>query len=84
MLADQSTSVIRSMLLLFLRDYKAEVDNIPDATRRAAAGSIVLHQCELVGEMPAAALADLFLRSKMHYLQTRSDDDLTKNLLGVD
>lgn len=84
MLAEQSTSVLRALILAFLRDYKGELDNIPDATRRGAAVSVVRHQAELVGEMPAVALADLFVRAKMQRLAVRPDDAVTKDLLGID
>ena len=84
MLAQQSTSVLRQMLELFLADYRGVCSELPDLTRRSLVESVVGHQAELVREMPAAVLADLFLRAKTINLAAKPDDQLVKDLLEID
>ena len=88
MLAQQSTDVFRAVVTLFLVDYRKACADIPDATRRGAVMAVVNHQEGIISEMPAAALADLFLRAKRadHMIRSANsgdDEKFAKDLLEI-
>ncbi len=85
MLAGQSTSVLRSLIMEYLKEYRGVLEEVmPNAGNRAAAVSVVSHQMRLMEEMPPAALANLFLRAKQSEVATRTDDQMTRDLLEIE
>lgn len=84
MLAQQSTSVLRELVLLYLREYlEVAQEALPNEIQRGAANSIVSHQIEMMEKMPAAVLADLFLRAKRAEVMAKPDDQMVKDLLEI-
>ena len=67
---------MRQVILTFLSDYHREIKAFPQEALRPVLTSFVVHQVELVKSMPAAAIADLFFRSKAESKAAEVEDML--------